>query len=121
MKRNAPFRLVFSTVSQSSSLIRISKPSRVTPALLTRISTRRSARIFSAAAFTACGVGDIHGVGPGLAAKRADFGGDFLRVLRRARDANDVRALGGEFQRDGAADAPAGAGDDGDLDWLVGS
>ena len=53
VKRNAPFRFVSSTVSQSASLMRISRPSRVTPALFTRMSTLpQSARIFSAAAFT---------------------------------------------------------------------
>ncbi len=40
MKKNAPLRFVSSTVSQSPSDIRRLKPSRVTPALLTRMSTR---------------------------------------------------------------------------------
>src|ERR1019366_294940 len=48
--RNAPFKFVSSTVSQSASLMRMSRPSRVTPALLTRMSTLpASVRIFSAA------------------------------------------------------------------------
>ena len=54
VNKNAPLRFVSSTASQSASLMRISNPSRVTPALLTRMSTRPvSPRIFSAAAATA--------------------------------------------------------------------
>jgi hypothetical protein len=40
VQRKAPRRLVCSTSSQSSSLIRMMSPSRVTPALLTRMSIR---------------------------------------------------------------------------------
>jgi len=54
VNRNAPLRLVLMTESQSASLMRIRRPSRVTPALLMRMSTLpQSARIFSAAALTA--------------------------------------------------------------------
>ena len=52
---------------------------------------------------------------PGFAAQRADFRRHLLGIFLRARNAGDVRAFGGKFQRDGAADAPARAGDDGDL------
>jgi len=54
VKLNAPLRLVLITVSHSSSLMRMSRLSRVTPALFTRMSTRpASSRIFPAAASTA--------------------------------------------------------------------
>ena len=54
MKLNAPFKFVSTTTSQSASLIRIESPSRVSPALFTRMSTReKSASTRSASAFTA--------------------------------------------------------------------
>ena len=54
VKLKAPFKFVLSTVSHSSSLIRINRLSRVTPALLTRISSLPvSSRIDFAAASTA--------------------------------------------------------------------
>ena len=50
----APLRFVSSTVSQSSSFIRISKPSRVTPALLIKMFTwPSSSPIFFASSCTA--------------------------------------------------------------------
>ena len=39
VKRNVPFRLTFSTASQSASLMRMRRPSFVMPALFTRMST----------------------------------------------------------------------------------
>ena len=55
VNRKAPRKLVFSTVSQSDWLILIRRPSLVTPALLTRISTRPacSSRISAAEAIAA--------------------------------------------------------------------
>ena len=54
VNKNAPFKFVSRTVSQSCSLIRTNKPSRVMPVLLTRMSTRPvSAKIFSPASATA--------------------------------------------------------------------
>ncbi len=114
--RNAPFKFVFSTVSQSASAMRISKPSRVTPALLTRMSTLpHSARIFSAAALTAAASGHVHRVRPRFATERADFVGNLLGIFLRARNDGDIRAFAGEFQRDGAADPATSTGDDGNL------
>ncbi len=48
------------------------------------------------------------------AAGRADLVVEFLEPADRARDRDDVRAGRAERQRDGAADAARGAGDDGD-------
>ena len=54
IKLKAPFRLVSITTSQSSLLMRMLSPSRVTPALLTRISTfPKSRKITSANSCTA--------------------------------------------------------------------
>ena len=83
VNKNAPFKLVSSTVSQSCSLMRISSPSRVTPALFTRMSTfPASAKNFLARRAHGGGIRHVHRAGPGLAAERADFAGDLLRVLR---------------------------------------
>ena len=55
MHKNVPFRLVSITVSKSASFIIITRPSRVTPALFTRISTLpRSFFTWATVASTAC-------------------------------------------------------------------
>jgi hypothetical protein len=51
----------------------------------------------------------------GLAAGRRDVGRGLLRRFRVEVVDDDQRALGGELQRDLTPDAPARAGDDGDL------
>ncbi len=61
------------------------------------------------------GIRHIHGVGPSLPAQGANFRGDFFGIFGRARNAGDVRAFGGKFQGDGAANAASGAGDNGGL------
>ena len=61
------------------------------------------------------GIRNIHRVRPRLAAQRADFRRDLLGIFLRARNDDDIRAFIGEFQRDGAADSAARAGDNGDL------
>ena len=54
VNRNAPFKFVSRTVSQSASLRRMTNPSRVIPALFTRMSTRPvSARILPPVSATA--------------------------------------------------------------------
>jgi hypothetical protein len=57
----------------------------------------------------------IHRARPGTPPQRANLPGHFFGILNGARHANHVRAFGREFKRDCAADAPAGAGDDGYL------
>ena len=53
VNKNVPLRFTSNTKSQSASLIRTSSPSRVIPALLTRISTLpKSARIWRLTLFT---------------------------------------------------------------------
>src|SRR5215475_13468366 len=53
MHRNAPFRLILSTRSQSDGFMRIASPSRVTPALFTNTSIRvLSRRVFAKPSFT---------------------------------------------------------------------
>ena len=54
-------------------------------------------------------------MGPRPAAKSTDFAGHLFGVFRLPRDADDVRALGGESQRDGPSDAAPGAGHDRNL------
>ena len=49
MSRNAPRRFVFITSSQSCAVMRIERPSRVTPALFTRMSQRSRCLMMSVA------------------------------------------------------------------------
>jgi hypothetical protein len=82
------------------------------------MSTRpASARIVSATTATAAASATSAAWAPPerLAAEGANFLGDFFGIPGRARDAGDIRAGGGEFQGDGASDAPSGTGHDGDL------
>ena len=93
------------TVRQSSSLIRASRPSRVSPALLTRMSRSPAA---STSAQRRRGVGDV-----GLHGATADLPRDLLGLVLAAAVADDDRRAGrGELDRDRAADPTRGARDE---------
>ncbi len=110
VKRNVPLRLMSSTASQSASLIRMSKPSLVMPALLTRMSTLPVAvENLLRRGLHAGGVGDVGGERPGLAAQRLGLLHRLGAELQLQIHAGNVRACGGEFQGNGLADAAAGA------------
>ena len=111
---NAPFRFVSSTTSQSSSLMRSDSPSRVRPALFTRMSTRAEVRQHLLAQLRR----------PPLRAPRpprspwrapgnfalissAGFGGIRLRAAHHRHS----RPRAAKAQRDGLADAAARSGD----------
>ena len=67
VNKNAPFKLVSKTVSQSASLMRMIKPSRVTPALLTRMSTLPvCCEDFFRGGGNGGGIGHVHRIGPCL-------------------------------------------------------
>ena len=113
------------TASHSSSVMLTSTRSRRMPALFT--STCRSPNASTAVlieALAALPVGDVVGVGDGLAAHGLDLVDDLLApAVRSSPDAvdgaaevvdDDLGALRREQQRVLAADAPAGAGDDRD-------
>ena len=83
VKLKAPFRFVSMTVSQSSIDIRMLSPSRVTPALFTRMSTRpKSSRIFALVCWTGGVIGNVDRVGlRGVGAAGVDLVGGALRGL----------------------------------------
>ena len=111
VKRNVPLRLMSSTASQSASLMRMSKPSLVMPALLTRMSTLPvAARICSAAASTLAASETLARKAPRLAAQRLGLLHRLRAELQLQIHAGDIRAGSGELQGDGLADAAAGAG-----------
>ena len=116
VNRNVPLRLMSSTASQSASLMRMSRPSRVMPALLTRMSTLpAAARICSAAASTLAASATLAAKAQALRPSAWTFCTVSAQNSSLQIHADDVRAGGGEFQGDGLADAAAGAGHDGDL------
>ena len=87
------------TVRQSSSLIRTSRPSRVSPALLTRTSTSPAA---STSAFADSGSDDV-----GLDRAAADLRRDRLCLLAAGAIADDHLGAGtAELERDRAPDTP---------------
>ena len=68
MHRNVPFRLVSITASKSASFIIIRRPSRVTPALFTRMSIRpNSLTAASIRAFTWASSATLHCTASALA------------------------------------------------------
>ena len=87
------------------------------PALLNRMSIGPSSRAASAAkARPGRDVGDVDRAVQGAPAERADLAGGLVGlgpVVEMAK--GDVRALGGEGQRRGAADAARAAGDQSDF------
>ena len=101
------------TRSQSASSLSTNGPTLSQPALLTRTSMRPN---FSVTCGDHVGhrflAGDVDPQADGAAAEflRGGHGGLFVDV-----GDHDGGALRGQFFRDAAADAAAGAGDDGDL------
>ncbi len=83
------------TVSQSSIDIRMLRPSRVTPALFTRMSIRpKSSRILALDLLHGGLVGDIDRVGPGgIGVGGVDFVRGPLGVCLAAADGSDARAF----------------------------
>ena len=59
-------------------------------------------------------IGDVAGNQRRLGAERADFVVELLQRALRARQRDDMGAAARQLQRDGAADAARGAGDEGD-------
>ncbi len=86
------------------------------PALLTRIETApTSLATFAATARQAVAIGDVERESLRLAAGVADFRRRLGRGLAVDVEHGDLRALARIAERDGAADAGAGAGDDRDV------
>jgi len=118
MKLKAPFRFVSRTRSQSSSLIRMASPSRVSPALLTRISTRPKSHDPLAESTDGRAVGDIHGVGAcgvrrgGMMAPAvfAAFASVRLTQATRAPSRARRRAMASPMPQSGAGDDCDGRG-----------
>ena len=112
---NAPLRLTASTRSKSSSVICSSSLSRVTPALLTRMSMRpKSSPIRRNGFLDERKVGHVAFVGRGADAEGLRFGDRFGRALVRAgvHDGDVGAVLRRASDRDGRADAARAAGDD---------
>jgi hypothetical protein len=61
------------------------------------------------------GIGEVAGQDRGLALVGLDSVADLVEAARIAGDEEDMRAEGGEAERDGFANAASGAGDEGDL------
>ena len=100
-----------STASQSASLMRMSKPSLVMPALLTRMSTLpAAARICSAVASTLAASETLAAKGQALRPSAWAF----CTVSAQNSSFKSTQAMsapgGSEFQGDGLADAAPGAG-----------
>ncbi len=60
-------------------------------------------------------VGDVGGLHQRTTPLRLDLARDRVEIAARARGQHDIGAVGGVFERDGAAQSLAGAGDDADL------
>ena len=102
--RNAPPRFVATTLSKSSSVMRSSRVSFVTPAFATTISTGPSVRL---------DLGERGIDGRGIRHVRS-HGERALGTLAGARGHGDLVAGGDEALGDGAADAAVSAGDEDD-------
>ncbi len=61
------------------------------------------------------GLGNVGRDGPGFPPQFPDFVGSFLHKFGFQVHRHDVGPVGGQFQRNGAANAPARAGHDGNL------
>ena len=111
-RRKADSRLTVSTVLQSSSFMRMNRPSRVTPALLTRMSSGPAAASASGTSFsTARRVGEVAGDDEGALAQ---FGGQRVERLAAGARQHDLRALLVQRAGDGGAEAAGRAGDESD-------
>ena len=112
LTRNVPRRCVAMTLSKSPGSIIITTLSRVMPALLTTMASGPSSvSARSTMALDLLLVGDVGHDDEALAAQRLDLADDGRagRLVGEVVD-GDVGAGRGQAERDGAADAAAGAG-----------
>ena len=117
MKLKAPFKFVSMTVSQSSIDMRMLSPSRVTPALLIRISTRpKSSKMRALVCCTAAVVSDIDRIGfRGVGMAGVDLIGGPLCIRLAATDGGDPGSFVSQTHRDGMTDPPPRSCHDCDL------
>ena len=102
-RRNAAVRSTASTLSHSSSFIRTNRLSRVTPALLTRMSSPPiAASAAGTSASTAAESARSHGSDVGAL---AELGGERLERLAPRAGERDTRALAVQRAGDRAAEA----------------